>query len=70
MISPADQIAGVHKVLKIVPGRPCQPGGDGVQVLRPVELPHQGGAELIVHGAFPQQTDALLHRGGVEARYA
>ena len=35
-----------------------------------MELPHQGGAELIVHGAFPQQTDALLHWGGVEARYA
>ena len=69
VVPPADEVAGVHEVLEKIPGRPLQPGGDGVQVRPGVELPHQGGAELVVHVALPQQPDALLHRGQVKVRH-
>ena len=60
----------VDEGLKKVPPGAGDPGADGAEGGAVMELAHHGGAELIVHGAFPQQTDALLHRGGVEARYA
>ena len=57
----------VHKALEVVPPGPGQPGADGPEAVPVVELPHHGGAELIVHRPGEEEGDALPEGSQVQA---
>ena len=60
-LAAGQNVAGVHEALDEVALRARDPFPDGGEVLRLVELVHQGGAELKGGAAAQQQGRALLH---------